>query len=351
MLRHLLLAPLVTSVLIPVAAAPSSAAQPGFSINDVAVTEPVKTGDFVTATFTVTLDRSSDETVSVDYLADPGAGGDSQLATGTLSYAPGETAKSFGVTVVRDGVYEPTETFPVTLSNPVSAAVTDGQGTLTIHNIDPDGHWGCQAGIAYTDTAAGDRGGQLVANPGPTGAACAPDREAGVGTFEFALPLEELGLGYPMFSVTDFVAQTTFSLGPVADPVHASGRAEVKTGELTYYQPYSRDFAFIQGLHSYIHFQCERLTPSISSGTSVVYGRAGNEMDGSVGASVGQQVEVLPSGAVVWLNRRLTETFTAPDGRTGVVFRVQPVVIVRPDGSEVVFGESSVAYVGNPCVR
>ena len=259
--RRLLLALLFTSFLIPVAATPSHAVQPGFSINDVTVNEPSAAGELVTATFTVTLDRPSDEVVSVDYLADPAGGGDFELATGTLSFAPGETAKSFGVKVLRDGLYEPTETFPVTLSHAVSAAVTDGQGTLTIRNVDPDGYWGCQAGVVYTDTAAGDRGGVLVANPGPTGAACASDREA-AGPVTTYLPLQELGLGQPFVVVTGYVAQTWLSPSPQGATGNVSGRAEVTTSGVTYWNPSSRDFAIVQGLTSWARFSCEGGQPS-----------------------------------------------------------------------------------------
>jgi hypothetical protein len=349
MVRRLLLAALLTSFLIPLAAAPSHAVQPGFSINDVTVAEPYELGEFVTATFTVTLDRASDETVSVDFRADPAGGGDFQLATGTLTYAAGETAKSFGVKVFRDGVYEPSESFPVMLSRPVSAAVNDGQGTLTIRNVDPDGYWGCQAGVVYTDTAADDRGGVLIANPGPTGAPCAADREA-AGPVSGYVPLQDLGLGQPSYYVTGYDAQTRVFSQPAGTPLSVNGTADLTTGAITYYDPYSRDFAIVQGLTSRARFSCAGGQPSLSGASTVAYGQAGNTYDGSVAASVNQQVEVLPSGAVVWLNRRVTETFTTPDGRAGVVLRWQPVVIARPDNSQVVFGESSVGYVGNPCL-
>mgnify|MGYP003694197775 CR=1 FL=1 len=92
--------------------------------------------------FDVTLSVASGQTVTVDYLAADGTalvGGDYQAASGTLTFAPGETTKSLSVVVNGDTQDEPTETFVVNLSNPSSATIAKGQGTGTVVNDDAAG--------------------------------------------------------------------------------------------------------------------------------------------------------------------------------------------------------------------
>ena len=112
-------------------------AQPAISISDVSQAE----GNSGTTNFSfdVTLSAASGQTITVDYLAADGSalvGGDYQAASGTLTFAPGETTKSFSVVVNGDTQDEPTETFVVSLSNPSNASIGKGQGTGTIVNDD-----------------------------------------------------------------------------------------------------------------------------------------------------------------------------------------------------------------------
>jgi hypothetical protein len=75
------------------------------------------------ATFTVTLSAVSGKPISVDWsTADDTAkaGQDYVAAAGTLSFAPGETTKTFTVDVINDKLVEATETFFVNLSNGVN---------------------------------------------------------------------------------------------------------------------------------------------------------------------------------------------------------------------------------------
>src|SRR5262249_14659846 len=92
-------------------------APPALSIGDVAVTE----GDSGTtdATFTVSLSAASGKTVTVDYATADGsaaAGDDYTAASGTLTFAPGETSKTVTVSVIGDRIDEDDETFVVNLS-------------------------------------------------------------------------------------------------------------------------------------------------------------------------------------------------------------------------------------------
>jgi hypothetical protein len=92
--------------------------EPRISIGDVIVSEG-NTGT-TSATFTVTLSASSTSPVTVTYATANGtatAGSDYQAASGTLTFAPGETSKTITVLVYGDRVPEPNETFFVNLSN------------------------------------------------------------------------------------------------------------------------------------------------------------------------------------------------------------------------------------------
>lgn len=116
---------------------PPPPAQPSVSIGNVSLTE----GDAGTKqfNFTVALSAASTGTVTVQYDTADGtatAGGDYQAATGTLTFAPGETQKAVTVVVTGDTVAEGDETFRVNLSSPVNAALGTGQGVGTIRNDD-----------------------------------------------------------------------------------------------------------------------------------------------------------------------------------------------------------------------
>jgi hypothetical protein len=111
---------------------------PALRINDVSVVEG-NTGA-AAATFTVTLSVASAEPVTVAYATADGsatAGSDYQAASGTLTFAPGETVKTITVLVNGDPLDEPTETFFVNLSSPTNATIGRGQGIGTILDDDP----------------------------------------------------------------------------------------------------------------------------------------------------------------------------------------------------------------------
>ena len=64
------------------------------------------------------------------------AGSDYTAASGTLTFAPGQTSKTVTVNVTGDTAVEPNETFVVNLSAPSGATLFDGQGLGTILNDD-----------------------------------------------------------------------------------------------------------------------------------------------------------------------------------------------------------------------
>ncbi len=117
-------------------------AAPVLSIDSPSVAEGAG-GSTATLRFTVSLSPASGKQVTVNY-ADAGtgtatSGTDYTAITGaTLTFAAGQTSKTFDVSVTGDGMDEPDETVLVALSNPTNATVssTAGTGTGTITDDD-----------------------------------------------------------------------------------------------------------------------------------------------------------------------------------------------------------------------
>ncbi len=117
---------------------PPPPAVPSITVDDVTLTER-NTGT-ASATFAVTLSAASTQTITVAYATSNGtaaAGSDYQAASGTLTFAPGETSKTLTVLVNGDRLAEPNETIAVNLSSPTNATIADGQGVGTIIDDEP----------------------------------------------------------------------------------------------------------------------------------------------------------------------------------------------------------------------
>ena len=109
---------------------------PGLSVADAEVEE----GPNAALSFAVTLDRPASGPVSVDWATSDGtatAGSDYTAASGTLSFAAGESAKTVSVTVLDDAHDDAGETLTLRLSNATGAHLTDDTATGTITNSDP----------------------------------------------------------------------------------------------------------------------------------------------------------------------------------------------------------------------
>lgn len=92
------------------------------------------------AVINVKLSAASDLPVSVDYAASDGtalAGQDYAATSGTLTFMPGETAKTFAVPIVADQVAEASETIKLALANPVNAGL-GSPATATLSILDND---------------------------------------------------------------------------------------------------------------------------------------------------------------------------------------------------------------------
>jgi surface-anchored protein len=100
-----------------------SAERPGcleFSTSNYTVNEAAGT-----ATITVSRGFGSDGPVTIDYATSDGtaqAGVDYTATSGTLSFADGETSKTFTIPIAVDGFVENNETINLTLSNPTGGA-------------------------------------------------------------------------------------------------------------------------------------------------------------------------------------------------------------------------------------
>ncbi len=94
-----------------------------------------------TALITVSLDAPSGFTVSVNYATTAGtatAGSDFTSASGTLTFSPGQTSRTFSVPILNDQVREGDETVHLALSSPVNGNLgTTSSATLTITDNDP----------------------------------------------------------------------------------------------------------------------------------------------------------------------------------------------------------------------
>ena len=127
----------------------------GFAVNDIAVGHDptpllptLAVGDASVAegnsgtqglAFTVTLSARTTTPVTVAYATGDGtatAGNDYTSASGTLTFAPGQTTGIVHVQVAGDSTVESDETLTLNLSSPNGATIADGTATGTIINDD-----------------------------------------------------------------------------------------------------------------------------------------------------------------------------------------------------------------------
>jgi large repetitive protein len=138
---------------------------PTLSINDVAVTEGNQVFSPAVAVFTISLSAPSEKPVSVQYALQPGTATqdtDYSNTSGTLDFQPGTVTRTLSVGITPDVIFEPDETFTVTLSNPTNATIADGLGQGTIVNDDPKPSIAI-AGASRTEGASGTSGNAMFA--------------------------------------------------------------------------------------------------------------------------------------------------------------------------------------------
>ena len=93
----------------------------------------------VNATFTVSLDAASGQTVTVDSATADGTArrpATTTARTGTLTFTPGQTTQTVTVLVKGDCSTRPTRPSSSTSRAPTNATIADGQGVGTITDDD-----------------------------------------------------------------------------------------------------------------------------------------------------------------------------------------------------------------------
>ena len=111
--------------------------RPALRIEDTTVLEG--SAGTTAMTFTVTLSHAATSTVTVDYATSDGSATASQdyaAASGTLTFAPGETTKTITLDVTGDSQYENAEELFLTLSHATGADLARAAATGTILNDD-----------------------------------------------------------------------------------------------------------------------------------------------------------------------------------------------------------------------
>ena len=96
--------------------------------------------DDSTIDFVVTLNPASEESVTVDYATANGtasSGSDYTAASGSITFAAGETSRTITVAIIDDSTEEDDETLTLTISNPSGAEISDGEATGTITDSEP----------------------------------------------------------------------------------------------------------------------------------------------------------------------------------------------------------------------
>jgi hypothetical protein len=132
-----------------------------------------------TVTLTVNRTGGSDGAVSADYSLGGGTatggaacGGTTDYVNtgGTVSFANGETSKTFNVTICEDAVFEGNETFDATLSNPMGGATIGTPNPATVTITDNDTQPSLQFSSAtYSVGEAGGMATITVTRTGATG--------------------------------------------------------------------------------------------------------------------------------------------------------------------------------------
>ena len=103
------------------------------SVSDASATEGVA------IEFTVSMSAASNQQVTVAHATQHGTAtspGDFTAASGTLTFAAGETSKTVSIATIDDLSDEEDETFSLTLSSPTNATLVDARATGTINDDD-----------------------------------------------------------------------------------------------------------------------------------------------------------------------------------------------------------------------
>jgi chitinase len=210
---------------------------PTFSVDDVKVAE----GDSGSKSlvFTVTLSKPLAQTTTVNYASADGsakAGSDYTSTSGTVSFAPGETAKTVSVSILGDLTSEGDETFSLVLSSAVGAAIakSNGVGTIVDDDAPPsisvndasltEGNSGTGNAVFTVTLSRAAKAGETIAVTYKTAdaTAIAPgDYQSATGTIAFAAGQTAASVTVKIVGDTTAEPSETFTLN-LSNPVGAT---------------------------------------------------------------------------------------------------------------------------------
>ena len=148
--------------------------------------EQVDSGTDAPLSFHVVLSKTSASAVTVDYATRNGtatARADYAPASGTLTFAPGETVKTVEVRVLPDSHDEGSETLSLVLSNASGAAIGDAEGIGTISNTGPiPKAWIARFGRTVAEQMLEAVEGRMRATPAPGVEIAFAGQQIGVGS-------------------------------------------------------------------------------------------------------------------------------------------------------------------------
>ena len=211
---------------------------PALAVADLAVPEG-NTGTS-TASFSVVLAPTATGPVTVAFATANGtatAGSDYVAASGTLTFAAGESAKTVAVTINGDTTPEANESFVLNLTSPTGATLADGQASATLLDDDATGYFTVTP-CRLVDTRAA-QGPALAANSARafavTGVCSVPADARAVAVIVTAVGatqngnfrLYPTGGAVPLTSVVNFVANRTRANNAIAS-LGTQGRVTVQ---------------------------------------------------------------------------------------------------------------------------
>ena len=228
---------------LPVTVTPLETTVPELTVADAAAAE-----DAGRAVFDVELDVPSSNEVTASWTtadASATAGADYTASSGTVSFPPGTTYRVVQVPVLVDDLDEDDETFTVTLSDALHAALADGEATGTITDDDAEpaltlsgpaapAREGEDASLAFTVTLAPVSGREVtVGYATADGTAAAPGDYAETnGTLTFAAGETTKTITVPVVDDEVDEPDETFTL-MLSGPVNATLAAAEATGTIT----------------------------------------------------------------------------------------------------------------------
>lgn len=133
---------------------------------EIGISAPPAVTEGENSVFTIELSGPASTAVTVEYATASGSGANGAISgsdftadSQTVTFAAGETQKTVSITTIDDSLIEDSESFTVTLSNPVGATLSGAQATGVIQDNDtppPDPN------ISVSDSQPTTEGGDLV---------------------------------------------------------------------------------------------------------------------------------------------------------------------------------------------